>query len=96
MLFREISVVVTDRFGSDTVESPPPPSSSFLFFVFYSATTNFLCVILYCNGTREQVDFDDRSSWEYLFKDYYIDLKEKLLEFVMHMRNGDKSIFVSV
>ncbi|MED6204310.1 hypothetical protein PIB30_008129 [Stylosanthes scabra] len=25
-----------------------------------------------------QVDFDDRSSWEYLFKDYYIDLKEKL------------------
>ncbi|XP_025664189.1 zinc finger CCCH domain-containing protein 19 isoform X1 [Arachis hypogaea] len=25
-----------------------------------------------------QVDFDDRSSWEYLFKDYYLDLKEKL------------------
>lgn len=24
------------------------------------------------------MDFDDRSSWEYLFKDYYIDLKEKL------------------
>ncbi|KAK4437715.1 Zinc finger CCCH domain-containing protein 19 [Sesamum alatum] len=25
-----------------------------------------------------QVDFDDRSSWEYLFKDYYIELKAKL------------------
>ncbi|XP_027356341.1 zinc finger CCCH domain-containing protein 19 [Abrus precatorius] len=25
-----------------------------------------------------QVDFDDKNSWEYLFKDYYIDLKEKL------------------
>ncbi|KAG8368180.1 hypothetical protein BUALT_Bualt15G0018300 [Buddleja alternifolia] len=25
-----------------------------------------------------QVDFDDRSSWEYLFKDYYIELKSKL------------------
>ncbi|KAK4477144.1 hypothetical protein RD792_016356 [Penstemon davidsonii] len=25
-----------------------------------------------------QVDFDDKSSWEYLFKDYYIELKAKL------------------
>lgn len=25
-----------------------------------------------------QVDFDDKSSWEYLFKDYWIDLKERL------------------
>ncbi|XP_061368358.1 zinc finger CCCH domain-containing protein 19-like [Gastrolobium bilobum] len=25
-----------------------------------------------------QVDFDDKNSWEYLFKDYYIDLKGKL------------------
>ncbi|KAL8543085.1 hypothetical protein ACS0TY_003823 [Phlomoides rotata] len=24
------------------------------------------------------IDFDDRSSWEYLFKDYYIELKDKL------------------
>lgn len=27
---------------------------------------------------QNQVDFDDKGSWEYLFKDYYIDLKEKL------------------
>ncbi|KAF4369619.1 hypothetical protein G4B88_021424 [Cannabis sativa] len=26
----------------------------------------------------DNIDFDDRSSWEYLFKDYWIDLKEKL------------------
>ncbi|KAL0334676.1 UNVERIFIED_CONTAM: Zinc finger CCCH domain-containing protein 19 [Sesamum radiatum] len=25
-----------------------------------------------------QIDFDDRNSWEYLFKDYYIELKAKL------------------
>ncbi|XP_027163389.1 zinc finger CCCH domain-containing protein 19 [Coffea eugenioides] len=25
-----------------------------------------------------QIDFDDKSSWEYLFKDYYTDLKSKL------------------
>ncbi|XP_012571438.1 zinc finger CCCH domain-containing protein 19 [Cicer arietinum] len=25
-----------------------------------------------------QVDFDDKNSWEYLFKDYYVDLKGKL------------------
>ncbi|CAA2974151.1 zinc finger CCCH domain-containing protein 19-like isoform X1 [Olea europaea var. sylvestris] len=25
-----------------------------------------------------QIDFDDRNSWEYLFKDYYIELKSKL------------------
>ncbi|GER42295.1 zinc finger CCCH domain-containing protein 19 [Striga asiatica] len=30
-------------------------------------------------GSQEaQVDFDDRNSWEYLFKDYYIELKSKL------------------
>ncbi|XP_019438191.1 PREDICTED: zinc finger CCCH domain-containing protein 19 isoform X2 [Lupinus angustifolius] len=29
-------------------------------------------------GNTGQVDFDDKNSWEYLFKDYYIDLKEKL------------------
>uniref|UniRef100_A0A2P2KIL9 Uncharacterized protein MANES_04G084000 n=1 Tax=Rhizophora mucronata TaxID=61149 RepID=A0A2P2KIL9_RHIMU len=31
-------------------------------------------------GSREmgQVDFDDKGSWEYLFKDYWIDLKEQL------------------
>ncbi|XP_047328484.1 zinc finger CCCH domain-containing protein 19-like [Impatiens glandulifera] len=27
---------------------------------------------------EDQVDFDDKSSWEYLFKDYWTDLKEKL------------------
>lgn len=27
---------------------------------------------------QEAVDFDDKSSWEYLFKDYWIDLKERL------------------
>ncbi|KAK4804532.1 hypothetical protein SAY86_004349 [Trapa natans] len=30
------------------------------------------------DDTMGQVDFDDKSSWEYLFKDYYLDLKEKL------------------
>ena len=27
---------------------------------------------------QNRVDFDDKSSWEYLFKDYWIDLKAKL------------------
>lgn len=27
---------------------------------------------------QASIDFDDKSSWEYLFKDYWIDLKEKL------------------
>ncbi|XP_074335263.1 zinc finger CCCH domain-containing protein 19-like [Apium graveolens] len=27
---------------------------------------------------QEQIDFDDKSCWEYLFKDYWIDLKNKL------------------
>ncbi|KAL0384033.1 UNVERIFIED_CONTAM: Zinc finger CCCH domain-containing protein 19 [Sesamum radiatum] len=27
---------------------------------------------------KTQIDFDDRNSWEYLFKDYYIELKAKL------------------
>ncbi|GAV60263.1 SWIB domain-containing protein/GYF domain-containing protein/Plus-3 domain-containing protein [Cephalotus follicularis] len=30
------------------------------------------------NRETAQVDFDDKSSWEYLFKDYWIDLKERL------------------
>ncbi|KAM3695434.1 hypothetical protein ACJW31_07G131400 [Castanea mollissima] len=30
------------------------------------------------NKDMGQVDFDDKSSWEYLFKDYWIDLKERL------------------
>lgn len=30
------------------------------------------------NSEMAQVDFDDKSSWEYLFKDYWIDLKGKL------------------
>ncbi|XP_028765673.1 zinc finger CCCH domain-containing protein 19 [Neltuma alba] len=30
------------------------------------------------NKDMGQVDFDDKSSWEYLFKDYYTDLKGKL------------------
>ncbi|XP_017257744.1 zinc finger CCCH domain-containing protein 19 [Daucus carota subsp. sativus] len=29
-------------------------------------------------GSQAQIDFDDKSSWEYLFKDYWIDLKESL------------------
>ncbi|CAA3013240.1 zinc finger CCCH domain-containing 19 isoform X1 [Olea europaea subsp. europaea] len=39
-------------------------------------------VLLIENNEQEnkdaQIDFDDRSSWEYLFKDYYIELKSKL------------------
>ncbi|CAJ1973035.1 unnamed protein product [Sphenostylis stenocarpa] len=48
----------------------------------------FLCardaskmLLSYVSGeTRDfgQIDFDDKNSWEYLFKDYYIDLKGKL------------------
>ncbi|KAL2468454.1 zinc finger CCCH domain-containing protein 19 [Forsythia ovata] len=38
-------------------------------------------VMLIENNQQEnkdaQIDFDDRNSWEYLFKDYYIDLKSK-------------------
>ncbi|KAH7517745.1 hypothetical protein FEM48_Zijuj09G0096900 [Ziziphus jujuba var. spinosa] len=30
------------------------------------------------NKDMDQIDFDDKSSWEYLFKDYWIDLKERL------------------
>lgn len=33
--------------------------------------------VLFCL-IQGQVDFDDRSSWEFLFKDYYTDLKSKL------------------
>lgn len=27
---------------------------------------------------QDQIDFDDKNSWEYLFKDYWLDLKERL------------------
>ncbi|XP_031271655.1 zinc finger CCCH domain-containing protein 19-like isoform X1 [Pistacia vera] len=30
------------------------------------------------NKDMDQVDFDDKNSWEYLFKDYWLDLKEQL------------------
>ncbi|XP_062020469.1 zinc finger CCCH domain-containing protein 19 isoform X2 [Rosa rugosa] len=30
------------------------------------------------NKEKDAVDFDDKSSWEYLFKDYWTDLKERL------------------
>ncbi|VVA33186.1 PREDICTED: zinc finger [Prunus dulcis] len=30
------------------------------------------------NKDTNEVDFDDKTSWEYLFKDYWIDLKERL------------------
>lgn len=52
---------------------------------------NLLCFLLipschlisayarYLMSLQGQVDFDDKSSWEYLFKDYYIGLKERLL-----------------
>ncbi|XP_050209121.1 zinc finger CCCH domain-containing protein 19-like [Mercurialis annua] len=30
------------------------------------------------NTEKAQVDFDDKTSWEYLFRDYWIDLKAKL------------------
>ncbi|CAI9764366.1 unnamed protein product [Fraxinus pennsylvanica] len=37
-------------------------------------------VMLIENNQQEnaQIDFDDKSNWEYLFRDYYIDLKSKL------------------
>ncbi|XP_039036141.1 zinc finger CCCH domain-containing protein 19-like [Hibiscus syriacus] len=35
-------------------------------------------VMLIERKEQEQIDFDDRGSWEYLFKDYWIDLKERL------------------
>ncbi|KAL1554341.1 zinc finger CCCH domain-containing protein 19 isoform X2 [Salvia divinorum] len=35
-------------------------------------------VMLIENNEQAQIDFDDRSSWEYLFKDYYLELKAKL------------------
>ncbi|XWS62723.1 hypothetical protein CRYUN_Cryun06bG0035400 [Craigia yunnanensis] len=34
-------------------------------------------VMLIERNEQAQVDFDDRSSWEYLFKDYWIDLKRR-------------------
>ncbi|XP_042381546.1 zinc finger CCCH domain-containing protein 19-like isoform X1 [Zingiber officinale] len=47
----------------------------------------------YGNGQMITVDFDDRSSFEYLFKDYYIALKAKLsltLDELMSARNPIK------
>lgn len=41
-----------------------------------------------------QVDFDDKSSWEFLFKDYYVELKEKLslsLDELSQVKNPWKS-----
>ncbi|XP_022763175.1 zinc finger CCCH domain-containing protein 19-like isoform X2 [Durio zibethinus] len=35
-------------------------------------------VMLIERNEQAQVDFDDKSSWEYLFKDYWIDLKGRL------------------
>ncbi|XP_022725288.1 zinc finger CCCH domain-containing protein 19-like isoform X2 [Durio zibethinus] len=35
-------------------------------------------VMLIERNEQAQVDFDDKSSWEYLFKDYWIDLKRRL------------------
>ncbi len=50
-----------------------------LLFILVSLK-NFLDVkFSYCLVIMQgQVDFDDKSSWEYLFKDYWIDLKERL------------------
>ena len=47
---------------------------------FLVSLKNFLDVkFSYCLVIMQgQVDFDDKSSWEYLFKDYWIDLKESL------------------
>ncbi|KAG2669491.1 hypothetical protein I3760_14G037600 [Carya illinoinensis] len=45
------------------------------------------------NKDMGQVDFDDKSSWEYLFKDYWIDLKERLsltLEELNQAKNPSK------
>ncbi|XP_059654073.1 zinc finger CCCH domain-containing protein 19-like isoform X2 [Cornus florida] len=34
--------------------------------------------VMLIENNEAQVDFDDRSSWEFLFKDYWIDLKAKI------------------
>ncbi|KAL5791060.1 hypothetical protein ACOSQ2_005948 [Xanthoceras sorbifolium] len=42
------------------------------------------------NKEMDQVDFDDRGSWEYLFKDYWLDLKGRLslsLDDLVHAKN---------
>ncbi|CAI0439560.1 unnamed protein product [Linum tenue] len=52
------------------------------------------------DGDKEttRVDFDDKSSWEYLFKDYWMDLKERLsitsdeLTTAKHPRKGSDSV----
>lgn len=38
----------------------------------------FTNIVFLSTIQQAQVDFDDKSSWEYLFKDYWIDLKGKL------------------
>ncbi|XVF01013.1 hypothetical protein REPUB_Repub04eG0051200 [Reevesia pubescens] len=35
-------------------------------------------IMLIERNEQAQIDFDDKSSWEYLFKDYWIDLKRRL------------------
>ncbi|KAF9620827.1 hypothetical protein IFM89_014764 [Coptis chinensis] len=48
---------------------------------------------------RAQVDFDDKNSWEYLFKEYYMDLKRKLsltLDVLSQARNPFKGSSTSV
>jgi hypothetical protein len=49
----------------------------FLIFILYihSQLCPVLCTFVLLQG---QVDFDDKSSWEFLFKDYWTDLKERL------------------
>ncbi|XP_043708182.1 zinc finger CCCH domain-containing protein 19-like isoform X2 [Telopea speciosissima] len=47
-------------------------------------------VMLIEKNEQGQVDFDDKTSWEYLFKDYWVDLKAKLsltLDEVTQARN---------
>lgn len=39
---------------------------------------SIVCFTVYGSSLQGQVDFNDRSSWEYLFKDYWIDLKQRL------------------
>lgn len=46
-----------------------------LFFLFSSCPRSEFCFFVNLQG---QVDFDDKSSWEYLFKDYYLELKRRL------------------
>ncbi|KAF5177710.1 Zinc finger ccch domain-containing protein [Thalictrum thalictroides] len=56
-------------------------------------------VMLIEKNEQAQVDFDDKSSWEYLFKEYWIDLKGKLslsLEELTQAKNPLKGSITSV